>query len=728
MRKRRAGFPCFLIICIFVLPGAAQQARSGLDVLKPLKTAVPPVIDGKLDDPVWAEAPSVSGFKTYSPDYGFDLSENSVAYMAYDSENLYFAFRCFDREPQKIKASVSRRDDIRPDDWICLNLDSFNDQQSLYAFYVNPLGIQMDSRFSSSKEDFSEDFVWYSGGKIDGEGYTIEMRIPLKSIRYSSGSRVEMGVVFERSISRRSEHGTYPPLRPEQGMAFLIQMQPMEYFGLKKYTLLEILPAFVYSQKYFLNEGRLSREKAARDLSLTGKYGLTSSLIFDGTYNPDFSQVEADAGQVDINLRYDLFYPEKRLFFMEGSDNFNLAGTTDQDFLLTAVHTRNIIDPQAGVKLTGKIAKKDSLAAIFAADKGAPEGDPLPVTNDLAYFSILRYRRSLSQDSFLGFFFTNREKAGRNNRVVGPDGQLRLTQSSQLSFHLLGSLTKESNDSPRAGGHAFGLDYFFNTRDWIIEFGLQDISPDFETDVGYLIRTGLTRLRGLLSPRFYPRSQVLRMISISLFSSQLKDRSSDLWETANTVSLGFTLVRSSRISLGYTYSTEIYLGQRFNTSGFQARASSQITKQFSFLLSFRDGQAIRYAEFPFQGRGRNALASLVYQPSEKINWALDFTYSDLFRKTSSEKIYDYMIVRNRLTYQVNKYLFFRGIVEYNSYRKQILTDFLASFTYIPGTVLQLGYGSLYHKIRWQDDVYIDSDRFLESRRGLFFKASYLWRL
>jgi len=728
MRKRRAGFTCFLIISIFVLPGAARQATSGLDVLKPLKTATPPVIDGKLDDPVWAEAPSVSGFKTYSPDYGFDLSENTVAYIAYDSENLYFAFRCFDRESQKIKASVGRRDDIRPDDWICLNLDSFNDQQSLYAFYVNPLGIQTDSRFSNSKEDFSEDFVWYSGGTIDEKGYSIEMKLPLKSIRYASGTRVEMGVVFERYISRRSEHGTSPPLLPERGMAFLTQMQPMEYFGLKKYTLLEILPAFTYSQKYFLNEGRLSRDKAARDLSLTGKYGLTSSLIFDGTYNPDFSQVEADAGQVDINLRYDLFYPEKRPFFMEGSDNFNLAGATERDYLLSAVNTRNIIDPQVGVKLTGKIARKDSLAAIFAADKGAAGSDTLSANSDLAYFSILRYRRSLSQDSFLGFFFTDRNESGRSNRVVGPDGQLRLTQSSQLSFHALASFTKESNESPRTDGHALGLDYFFNTRDWILDFGLQDISPGFETDAGYLIRTGLTRLRGQVSPRFYPHSEVLRMISINFSSSQLRDRSSDLWETANTVSLGFMLVRSSRISLGYTYSTEIFLGQRFNTSRWQVGASSQITKQFSFLLTFRDGQAIRYTESPFQGKGKQAVASLVYQPSEKIDWALDFTYSDLFRGANSEKIYDYTIIRNRLTYQVNKYLFFRGVVEYNSYRKQILTDLLASFTYIPGTVLQLGYGSLYHKIRWQDEVYIDSDRFLESRRGLFFKASYLWRL
>jgi hypothetical protein len=726
LRKKGLLF-CFLGASLSLL-AAAAQARPASEILKPLKVITAPVIDGNLDEPVWAEAPSVTGFKTFIPDFGRDISENTVAYMAYDSENLYFAFQCFDREPDKIKASISRRDDIHSDDFVCINLDSFNDQQSLYAFYVNPLGIQMDSRFASGIEDFSADFVWYSAGRIHGQGYSVEIRIPLKSIRYSSGDRIEMGNIFERSISRRTEHGSYPPLDPKRGYAFLTQMAPMEYSGLKKYTLLEILPGFTYSQRYMLDEGRLRREKAARDLSLTGKYGLTPSLILDGTYNPDFSQVEADAGQVDVNLRYDLFFPEKRPFFLEGSENFNLAGTTDQDYLLAAVHTRNIIDPKAGVKLTGKLARKDNLATIFASDEGAAASDSLPAGEDLAYFSVLRYKHALSQDSFLGFFFTNRDRPGRHNRVLGPDGQVRLTQSSQLSFHALSSFTRESGDSLKETGHALGLDYLYDTSSWEIRCGLQDISTDFETDTGYLTRTGLTRLRGSVTPKFYPRSRVLRRVDLSFSSSQLKDQSSDLWETGNTLSLGFLLVRSSRLLVGYTYSTEVFLGQRFQTSGWNIQAQSQITKRFYFRVLFRDGQAIRYEEVPFQGKGKRATATLTYQPSEKINWTLDLTYSDLFRDSTSEKVYDYTILRNRLTYQMNKYLFFRGVVEYNSYRKQILTDFLASFTYIPGTVLHLGYGSLFHKIRWQGDDYVDSDRFLEARRGLFFKASYLWRL
>ncbi len=708
------------------LPASASPAPSV--ILKPLKTAQPPVIDGRLDDPVWAVAPSVTGFKTFIPDFGRDLSEQTVAYMAYDSENLYFAFDCFDREPDKIKATLSRRDSITTDDMICINLDSFNDQQSLYAFYVNPLGIQMDSRYASNLEDFSADFVWYSAGRLDERGYSVELRIPLKSIRHSSGDRVEMGIFFERRISRRSEHGSYPALDPAKGYAFLTEMAPIEYFGLKTYTLLEILPAFTYHLAYAQDQGRLIRDTSQPELSLTGKYGLTPSLILDGTYNPDFSQVEADAGQVDVNLRFDLYFPEKRPFFLEGSEIFNLAGLSLYSYPIEAVHTRDIVDPKGGFKLSGKLGKKDTVAAIFAADEAAPVEGASPPAADYAYFSIARYRRTLRGDGYIGAFFTDREWGGHFNRVAGPDGQFRLSQAALLSFHALGSSTGGEGEPGRRNGLAAGLDLLYDTRNLRVDVLFQDISADFQTESGYLTRTGFLQAGFSVSPFFYPKSEILKKITPTLSSLQLRDEPSGLWETYNSLALNFTLVRSSRITLGAIYSTEVYLGERFDTSGWMVQATSQITNQIFFRIVFRDQKAIRYTAEPYQGYGRNALASLIYQPSQKIDWELDLTYADFFRETTSERIYDYMIIRNRLTYQVNKYLFFRGIVEYNDYYKRLLTDLLASFTYIPGTVLHVGYGSLYEEVRWENGAYVPSHDLLETRRGFFFKASYLWRL
>jgi hypothetical protein len=151
-------------------PGGMAAAAGDGAFFRPLRTVAPPAIDGRLEDAVWREAPSVELTKTFIPDFGREASERTVAFMAYDAENLYFAFKCYDREPDKIKAALADRDTIRSDDFICINLDSFNDRQSLYALYVNPLGIQTDSRYASGNEVFSVDFVWSSAGRIDPDG------------------------------------------------------------------------------------------------------------------------------------------------------------------------------------------------------------------------------------------------------------------------------------------------------------------------------------------------------------------------------------------------------------------------------------------------------------------------------------------------------------------------------------------------------------------------------
>ena len=206
-----------------VHPGNAQT-------LKPLRVEVPPTLDGVLNDPSWSNAPRVSDFLTFAPDFGKKQEQKTEVFMTYDSENLYFAFRCYD-DPALVKTTVAARDNIRPDDWICINLDTFGDQQGLTALYVNPSGIQMDSRFAAGQEDFNADFVWYSGGKMADDGYVVEVQLPLKSIRYSDNETVTMTVFFERYISRRNEHGSYPPMDPKKGFAFLTQMSPMEYTG-----------------------------------------------------------------------------------------------------------------------------------------------------------------------------------------------------------------------------------------------------------------------------------------------------------------------------------------------------------------------------------------------------------------------------------------------------------------------------------------------------------------
>lgn len=708
----------FVFHCLFI--GYAQASAPSII---PFKATTPPVIDGVLDDPVWEKAPHVSGFKTWHPDFGIRMADDAIVYFAYDRENLYFGFRCYDSEPDKIKASITSRDNIRADDWIGINLDTFNDNQSMYTLYCNPLGIQQDARYEGGREDYTVDIVWYSAGRIDKKGYTVEVKIPFKSLRFSHKNPVEMGVIFERQISRRSVMGTFPPLDPKQGPNFLTQTMTFRLADIKHYTLLELLPAATYSHNSTAKNGRLaSSPGGVGELGLTGKYGITSDLILDGTINPDFSQVEADAGQVDFNLRYALFFPEKRPFFLEGLEKYNYGGYHSGDPLVRIVHTRTITNPVFGLKLNGRVGKKDTIAAIYAMDE-------LPDTEDdqYAHFSIFRYKRSLAKDGFIGGFYTGRDRASGFNRVFGLDGQLRLNKASFFAFNGFVSQTRLNEQSPKENGHAVGLHYFSNTRNWIFMLGLQDISEGFRTETGYITRTGLTRFRSGAVWMLYPKSKLVPRVDVLVHSFQIRDKFSALYETYNSLDCRLTLLRNSSILLGYRFSNEVFLKHRFDTGGARFIAQSQFTKDFSFSFVFNIRKKIRYLTNPYQAYGKDVSAAVSYLPSKKIHFDLSVTYSDLFRSLDSAKEFDYTIIRSRSVYQANKYLFFRFIVEYNSFYERLMTDLLASFTYIPGTVVHIGYGSLYERIEWMAGEYRPADQFLETKRGFFLKASYLWR-
>jgi hypothetical protein len=710
------------VACVFVLACCAARPLQAAEPLRPARASASPVIDGKLDDDIWRAAPSVGVFKTWMPDYGADLSERTITYYAYDAENLYFAFRAFDREPSKIRASMASRDTIRSDDWICVNLDSFYDQQTLYSFYVNPLGIQMDSRFAANREDFGFDAVWYSAGRVDDTGYTIEMRIPFKSLRYAGRNPVTMGVLFERFVSRRTEDGTFPALDPKMGFNFIIQTTPIEYRDIRHYRLLEVLPAATYNQQRAAGSGRLATVASGSNVGVTATYGLTAQLTADGTYNPDFSQVEADAGQIDVNLRAPLYFPEKRPFFLEGLDVFNLGGPSQTSPLQAVVYTRTIVNPLAGVKVSGKLARRDTLASLYSADE--PAGGP----TDRAQVFIGRYKRALNQDAYLGAFLTSRATGAAFNRVAGGDGILRLTPSASLGFYALGSTTRRPQAARAVPGSALGVEYSRSTRELDLSFGASDISRDFVTETGYLTRSGVATVRAFVGPKFYPKRGRLQRVEVSGASEQTRDAFSGIWETYNEGAVTLRLFGATVAKLAYHPSTEVFAGEEFNTSGLAASVDSRLTKQLRLQGTLASRAAIFYSADPFGGHTTQASASIVYQPTEQWYQSLSVTYANFDRASDGVRLYDYTIGRSKTSFQVNRYLFFRAIFEYNAYRRQFMTDLLASFTYIPGTVLHAGYGSLYEKTAWNGLEYVRDRSFTETRRGLFLKASYLWRL
>ena len=718
-----------LALCV-ASPALAQ------DVIEPQRTDAAPVIDGRLDDALWKTITPVNGFRTFNPDYGVEMVGDTDVFMAYDEDNLYFAFRAYDPEPDQLKATVTSRDNMFGEDWVAVNLDTFGDQQSLNAFYSNALGIQGDGRFASGTEDRNVDMVWYSGGRIDEQGYTVEMSIPLKSIRFAASDPVRMGVIFERRVFRNSQQGTTPALDPAMAGQWLNQMQPLSYSGLESRRLLELLPAGTYSVDQANDAGRLVTTQEQGDFSLTAKYGLASDLVLDATYNPDFSQIEADAGQVDVNLRFDLFFPEKRPFFLEGREHFGIAATgkSGLDPLRSVFYTRKIVDPITGARVSGRVGSNHTVATVYAADELPGEG--VDGGTAYAHVPVFRYKRSLADDTYVGGIYAGRELDGEFNRVAGVDGYFRVSASGSLGFHGLMSRSKDALDplvvggpsnASTVGGHAVGARFGVASRDIDYSLTYTDISQNFKVDMGFLTRTGVRQIGGEIKPKFYPSTDIVRRIDLNLGSTQTFDVESDRWETSNSIGLTNFLLGSLTVTGNYDYSTEIFLGQEFKTGGYTVNVVNQFSGRVNVGAMFRSGKAPFYSAEPYQGRSRRVSGTLGIRPSQNFDTELRLTYVDFFRDSNSEKIYDYPIVRGRVTYQMNKYLFLRGIVEYNDFREELVTDFLASFTYIPGTVVHVGYGSLYERTEWEGGRFNHSDRFNEMQRRLFFKTSYLFR-
>jgi hypothetical protein len=719
---------------IFFNPGASdastpEQGESPfvltaipVDTLRPVRVTSQPVIDGEFTEKFWKGAQGVSGFKTFAPDYDIVPKEQTEVALAYDAENIYFAFRCYD-DVSKIKASVSPRDKMMQDDFVCINLDAFNDQQGLNAFYVNPLGIQGDSRFSANSEDFSPDFVWYSAGKIDSLGYTVEIQLPFKSLRYRSDEPTIMGVILERYIRRRDEHSSFPRLDPAKGFALLTQMFPIRLSGIEHYTLWELLPALTATRQDVRRGTNLERDKQEAELSLTAKYGITSDLILDGTFNPDFSQVESDAGQVDVNLRYSLYYSEKRPFFLEGQDNYNL-GATANTYDPMIYYSRTIADPLLGVKLTGKAGSANTIAALYALDK-VLETDRNAL-GEYVHTPIIRYKRSLSDDSYIGLLYAGRQLEETDNHVIGFDEIIRISDAATISSNGFVSTAK---DDPAAGsvtGHTFGARIESGNRDVNYSFDVRKVSENFRADMGYVTRTGVLTFTGYFNPRIYVTSDIFQRFGFELLSGHTKDLPSGLWETTNDLAINVFFVGNLLFRNRFNYSTEVYLGQRFQTSGFHTQIQGQILKDAYINLLYRRIRAIYY-DTPEQGKSNVASAVVTIDPTDNLRVDGSVTYTDFTTDAGERRVFDYLITRLKLTVQVNEKLFFRGIGEYNDFREELRTELLASFTYIPGTVIYLGYGSVYDNTRWDGTSYVDGGGLLEMQRGLFLKMSYLWR-
>ncbi len=712
--------------------------------LEVIKTSSPPKIDGVLDDPLWKSAKAYSEFISYYPDFGKLPKEKTIVYSAYDEDNLYFAFKCFESEPGKVIGTIRKRDTIASEDLVAISIDSNNDGQNAYSFAINPRGIQHDGIMDSQGEfDFSPDFIWESMGVLDAEGYSVEVSIPFKALRFANQKIVKMGIGFFRKISRYSEQYSFPESQPKGSS--LDYLGSCQFEGIKSKRLLQVLPSVTYMKRRERNVDEVLDSFDEKSLGLTAKIGVTSDLTLDMTLTPDFSHIEIDEGQVDLNLRVEPLYEEKRPFFLEGLEHFNFA-MGDDFHIEKIVHTRNIVEPLWGLKLSGKIGRSSVINSLFSVDESPKKkGSEVLAPGDESgnnYYGIFRYKHLLKNDSYVGAIYTGKElrfaSGGEGetisgfNRVTGVDSRIRFSGFMTLEAFFLYSFNKLYNEDLEAAtdtkGPAFGGRFKYEDRKTLVTLGYHELSKDFALETGRLLRKGIRSFSPGVERYIYPQSEFLKLVILSYAGRWSRDTEYNMSEYTHEFEAAFQLPLSTELSLGYDLATEVFAGGLFNKDTFFTGGSSRPSKYLQLTFKYSSGGSPFYnSSPPFQGDLKTLFLSVNFQPNEKFSTQFQWRHHIFHGDEISTGDYNINIYRNKTIFQVNKYLSLRGIVEYDTGDKKILGDALVEFTYIPGTVIHLGYGSTFSKEYDVKGQIFRYHQFEETHSSFFFKASYLFR-
>ena len=430
-------------------PTPIPKSAGGTSVALPPEKAAPirltrfaaaPVIDGVLDEEVWKSSPVFKDFYQIRPGDNIAPSQASEAVIGYDAKFLYLGFRAHEA-PGKVRATVAKRDSVFEDDWIGVILDTFNDKRRAYQFFFNPLGVQADAvRTEDGNEDFSVDVVMESKGVVGERGYTVEVAIPFKSLRYEAGKGKLWGLhVIRVAQSYNGEQSSWMPIARDNSSALGQAGQITGIEDVSTERTLELIPSLTLSETGrrvrtvrpaviertpgMTDAGRFVNGPVDLDPGLTAKFGLPPTVTLDLALNPDFAQVEADATVVTANQRFPIFFEEKRPFFLENIDIFRTQ--------IAAVNTRTIVDPDVAVKLSGKRGR-NSFGLMMASDN-APgnynedertDPDLLPdierFLDKNAYVGVLRLKRDVGAENSLGLlattynFIENHNMGGRH--------------------------------------------------------------------------------------------------------------------------------------------------------------------------------------------------------------------------------------------------------------------------------------------------------------------------
>jgi hypothetical protein len=735
---------------------AYDEEESGAALYQIPETEGRVKIDGVLDDEAWQEALLIELNYETSPSENVPPPVKTEAYLIHNEGNLYVGFKAYDPDPLAVRAHLSDRDEIWGDDSVSIMLDTFNDSLRAFEFECNPLGIQRDAMLNDAgggwgghaRSDDSWDAIWESSGRRTDWGYAVEIAIPFNALSFPRSRREQTwGIVVSRDYPRNVRHSIRNVPRDRSRNCSICQAAKMVGFeGISPGRNMEITPTvtgFRYDEREDFPDGQMLEQSSNAEPGLTARWGITPNFNLHGAINPDFSQVEADAYQLEINRQFALRYQEKRPFFLEGRDFFNTP--------INAVYTRSIVDPSYGVKVTGKeganalgvyYARDDVTHLIFPGSQGSDsESFAMPSTA-----AVVRYRRDVLNNSTVGVLVTDREGGDYYNRVFGVDGRLRLTSTDTMTFQALGSSTRydiplfeellgeEGLDLP---GDTFNdwsheLRYEHRTRDWGASVSHERIGGDFRADLGHLSRVGFQRFGVHGGPVWYGDSDSpITRFSVDGSYRQMNELDGGLLE--RSIDGGAHLRGALQSSLMYRFSLkrQTYEDLVADLTTHFVRGSIRPSGAVNIEMNAYFGDSIDYNHARV-GYRWSLTPELGLNLGKHIRIDFDHELTDF--TVGGDRLYRANVTQSRFIYQFNSRMFVRSILQYIDIRrnqalyedeidpisKRLFSQLLFSYKLNARTVFYLGYSDNYK-------AYQDID-FTQSDRAVFMKIGYAWVL
>jgi hypothetical protein len=695
-------------------------------------------IDGRLDEPAWQEAEVFTEFLETMPGENIGPPVKTEAYLLFDDKYFYVGFKCYDPQPEEIRANLGDRDQATTEDAVGISIDLFHDTRRAVDFMVNALGIQIDGTFSDTTfYTTSWDTIWDSAGRITDFGYSVEIAIPFKSLRFANTEIQDWGIVLYRIYPRKFIYNlqSYPNDRDRN--CIICQFNTLEgLHGVKPGRNIEIIPsvtALRSDSRPFIT-GPMVEGDVDVEGSVSAAWGVTPNLTLAGTINPDFSQVETDEIQLDVNERFALFYPEKRPFFMEGTNIFASP--------LSIVYTRAIVDPDWGLRFTGTegkngygviVAEDASPNFLMPTNQGSNIYTGEEVGVDSVMSSVLRYRRDFRRDSSIGVIGTHRDGDGYSSTLAGVDGNIRVNKQDFFVFQGLVSETEYPDhvDSETRQGHALYLKYWHATRGWYYEVGYKEIDPEFRADLGFENRVDIKKFGGVAARTWWgDDTQLFTNIIARVVANHVRDFDGLNTDRYFEVSSSASLLHQINVDLGVQSEMTHHNGVDYNQTIVFGNFSIAPSKKFEVYTRYRFGDEVDYLNNRL-GTYHRAQAGFTLKPNKHLH----FDFSALQDKLWIDQgtVYTANLFVTRAYYYFNSRIFLRGLFQIydvdrnldlytlplNAKNTDYSTQILFNYKINPFTLAYIGYSD--------NGVEMDMFSRTTTNRSFFVKLSYAFR-